>query len=297
MSDSYLVIANCQGGGFARALKTLRPRAKVDVLSFANRQATGAIDETLTRVGDYDVVFSQPTNRAIYGKLHNDVIAPRARQFVLYPAIIFRGLHPDEVSVGRENRRLDSPTGGFHSLIALVAFLDKIPPERAARLYNRYVFNSLGYYEEYDRALAFLQQQASRIGYELPIEQWLVHGSFMHNSVHPRIFALASIALMACQKAGLDVDLSRWQPTRIRDSLGLNSCFPVFPAIAEPRGIEGSTEFLKFHRSGADEAERVMKLTDFIAASHAIYAASLDASYESPTISTARAALRDAGLR
>lgn len=297
MAQRFAVLGNCQSSGFSKALAALRPDAQVDSFSYADLGGPEAGAEVAARLPGYDVVFSQPALRERHGALRTDRLAEKLPRLVLYPAITFRGFHPDEISVIHRGRSLLSPSGRSYSLLCVAAFLEGLPASRAEKLYNSYVYGALGYYGEYARSLSFLQQAAGRIGYDLPVADWLQHGPFMHSSVHPKILVLASLAPIALRKAGEEPAPEATHASRIRDSLARLSTFPVYPEIARRIGVAGDTVFLRRGGGGIAEEERRIALPDFVAGSYAMLQEAKGADFDTPVILAAREALRAAGLR
>jgi hypothetical protein len=288
----YAVVGNCQSAGFAAGIKAIQPDAEVDVYSYRMLMNDEAI---VQRLETLDTVFAQPALRASYGAVRTEQLSKRLRNMVLFPAITFRGFHPDEISLQADGKDLSSPIGGAHSLIAAAAYAEGLSAARATRLFNAYVYSALGYFEEYERSLAFLKEAAARTGLTLPIDAWRAQGSFMYSGIHPKAFVIASIVPLAMARAGEAVPAG--EPPAIRDGLAKMGVLPVFPEIAGRLGFKGDTIYLKNARLRGPDGDRRIGLEDYVAGCFAIYRANPGVNLDLPQIAAARERLRAAGLR
>jgi hypothetical protein len=295
MPRRYAVMGNCQADGFAQVLCALRPDAVVD--RPAPEPGPGGVEAMVARLADYDAVFAQPVRKRGAGLLRSDILAERVPRLVLYPMLSFRGFHPDEIGLVRAGAWLGGPIGTLHSLIATAAFLEGLSAERAARLYNRFVFASLGYFDEYERSMAFLEKTSAEIGFDLPVAALRRLGNFMHTTVHPRIEAIATLVPVALRRAGETVPDGAERDLKLVNYLGRMACFATYPEIARHLGLPAGTGFLRHKRYAVASGGRAMSLPEFIRDSYAILQAAPDTELDVPVVTSARAVLRAAGLR
>lgn len=296
MPRRYAVYGNCQAAVFATCLQLLRPDAKVEM---PDRKRIVDWDAMIERdqLKTCDLVFVQPTREQSSGALVEHPLVQRLPRVVVYPCLMFRGFHPDEINLLHDGRGLPGPVGAMHSIVATAAFLEGLPPERAHRLFNRFVFATLGYFDEYERSFAFLKQVSERIGFPLPAAELRALGTFMHTPIHPTTEAVAIIATAALHKAGEDIEPETWRGVALPRVLGRMSQFAVYPEIARHLGLERPLPFALNKRRAVAVGKRTLDLIEFIRAAYEILGSVPAASLDAPAVTSAREVLRAAGLR
>lgn len=269
------MIGNCQAEGVADALRLNLPGARVETLPVARlARRFGHLDRLARHLAGADRVFTQffPEGFVPGGNVH--ALAERVR-LRLFPTILFSGFHPDLVHVGDEaslrlSRLVASPTGPYHSAIALFAFRRGLGVDAALRLYTDEAFARLGYDRTWEASTDYLLRSARDVG--LPLDRdfarWCRAGLFMHTLNHPRLAVLGDIARRLAEEDGLP---QRGLPVEayLRDALAEEAVWPVLPPLAERLGVPGSTLFKGDGRRGPP---RLLDLPDFVAESFALYA-------------------------
>lgn len=241
------VIGSCQAKGLALALASRLDEScviegieRVDVRS--NEKKTNDI---VDRIKSYDFILSHPTFRPEDGPLRPNDLKTLGPQFIHVPSLYFTGFHPDIVYISRnETAFLASPHSDYHSALIAGAFLAGIPKERVEGLFNNFVFVSLGYFDEFDRAVedfdrlwSSLEQGRKGVALQLIDEA----GAFMHTVNHPHIRVLDHIA-----RAIVDhyiPHLRRIPKAALHDALAQVSLWPIYPGIANRLGVEGDYVF------------------------------------------------------
>jgi hypothetical protein len=295
MTRRYATIGNCQAAAFADVLRALRPDAVVErVVPDKDPDAAAA---TLARLAEFDVVFSQPSRASRSGAFRTELLRDHVKSLVIYPVLTFRGFHPDEVGVVRANAALASPLGSLHSQIAVVSFLEGLSPERAERLYNRFVYARLGYFDEYERSMAYIDETVRQLDFPLDTGDLRKLGTFMHSTVHPRIAAIALIVRGALRKAGEPCSEEEIAGLKVDDGLARMARYAIFPEIAGALSLRGDMTFVQHKRAASSGGGRGLLLGDFIRKSYAAYAAAPDADFDTAALSSARAVLKASGLR
>jgi hypothetical protein len=227
-----VVIGNCQAEGIARCLRLLSPRH--DVSHFTWRQVVSGLESgslaTVLDAADMIVRQAMPGDAV----LQVGALKPGPR-LLRIPRIAFTGLHPDWIRL--DGKDAQPNLGANASAIVAAAFQLGLPEERVPGLFNAYVFNALGYFDEYAKAAAFLNGQRTDIAPRL--QEWERLGAFLHLPNHPVIEVVWSIALDICERIGLRPDRADIPADPLRQF----AIWPVYPEIARRLGFEGSLVF------------------------------------------------------
>jgi hypothetical protein len=291
MPDTIAVIGNCQTESVVECLRALSPRAKIDRFFVNHMGSERSRLDAVASLKKYDLILSHNMTDARFGPFAREALEQQFSNVVFFPQIIFGGFHPDAATLVHEGRVWASPLGSPHSLLLAAAFRLKIPPERAVKLFNAYIFARLGYFAEYDLAKSALLNFASELGYDLSaaIDEWQSTGSFMYIPKHPTLRVLAHISARIAIKAGLPITGST---AGLIDLLGFNVCLPVFPALAKRLGLPGSTTFkLKGKRFSTEV--RKWSLEEFARQSYNLYSSYPREIFNSPRFRTVRITVRD----
>ena len=255
---SWLVISNCQTLGLANSLALQNPSVVVQPIdSVAYARDKAKLDRQL---GKYEFVF---VNDQLYGDRPNSFSS--APNVIVVPHIVFDGYHPDLAYVRVENGGyLQSPLGGYHSVICLVAFQAGLSEDEACRLYNATTYEALGYLDDWSASTERLRSDFGRFGYDIEklIRKWSLRDSFMYSFNHPKIRCLFDLATLASGKAGYTPAVDDMIPN---DNLAASAIFPVYAEIAEHLGVPGSYRFKKVGDL------RTLDLKQFVAGSFASY--------------------------
>jgi hypothetical protein len=188
---------------------------------------------------------------------------------------VFSAFHPDMVYVGQASnlaalKLTPSPTGQYHSAIALTAHRLGLDPKRTASLFREDVFARLGYLDHWDPAVRELVGSAAALGFglEREVTRWARRGAFMHLMNHPKAHVIGDIARRLLQESGLTPE-----PVEVEDYLGdelvEDVIWPIYPPVAEHFGLTGS--YLFKTKARGDDFPTLYDLPGFIAASFAIY--------------------------
>jgi hypothetical protein len=175
------------------------------------------------------------------------------------PLVEFAGFHPDCVRIETAAGRLESPTGEWHSRIAVIAYLAGCSLLETIALFNRLVFARLGYLDAYAKETARLEAALSAQQIGPLVAAWAAGGCFMHAPDRPKINVLLDVARIALERMKLTPD-GNAAPT-IADPFALDESAPVFPDIAAAAGVppEGA-----YRRASANTQARPMPMRDFV---------------------------------
>ena len=270
------VIGNCQATGVAQSLRLLVPEARVDTIPIQRlARDFGGIDRLARSCARYDHVFSHFFPERFLPGGSALTLAARLPRVRLFPTIVFPGFHPDQVLVGdvdhlSPSTLMPSPTGPYHSAIALCAYLEGLDVAGTLTLYDDATFAALGYYRLWDEGSALLLRSARELGFDLSHEvtRWARRGCFMHVINHPTLPVLADLARRLAREAGCpvrDIAVEAYQP----DDLLAESVWPVLPPIAARYGLAAGTLFKG--RRAAHGRGAVLDLRGFVEASFALY--------------------------
>jgi hypothetical protein len=241
------VIGNCQAFGVAYAMKLLDPTARVSHFS--------AIGKTLAdmklvakTLATYDYVFCHEFHPGhVRGGGSADLCA-MLDKVIMFPAITFAAFHPDLVYLLDETRGhapTIGPVGPYHSALAVFAFRRGMSVAEARALFNRNVFEAVGYFDVWNAAAEELIESTKRkydldLGPELA--NWSRRGVFMYSLVHPKPFVLFDLAKKLMAREGLPTP-PIYNDYYAIDDLGRAEIFPVYPPIGEWYGVQGSYVF------------------------------------------------------
>jgi len=269
------VVGNCQSFGLAYAMKLLDPSASVDHFSAIGRSRTDIALFART-METYDYVFSHEFSQGHVKGGDSEELRRRVGKTILFPAVTFAAFHPDLVyllEVDRDDAQLFGPVGPYHSALAVFAFRKGLTLAEANALFNRNVFEALGYFDIWnDAAREFLETSQRKFGMDLSAElmSWARRGVFMYSNVHPRPFVLADIAKRLFDRVGLkapDVNMDFYAI----DDLARSEIFPIYPPIGELFGVRGGYLFKlqNFHIS--DGVGDFLNLPQYLSSCYKLY--------------------------
>jgi hypothetical protein len=208
---------------------------------------------------------------------------------ITFPIVRYSGFHPGFMSsVNYRGRPIPSADIGYHSTIAVAAFIMGMTAKQAFDLYNPEVMRRLGFLGQPDHWRSQFLEYCRTLGYEFhnALTFWLRDGPFMYTTVHPAIRVLSAIARAALKKAGIE----GLAPTGLTDHLGQNVCLPCLPPLADHIGITGSWEFKRAVKQHGEN--RAMHLGDYLEQVWQTYASlpgeALDAPIFRRTVETLR---------
>jgi hypothetical protein len=292
MPDTIAIIGNCQIPGIAACLEALSPKVKISRFLVNQLHTEEERLNAVRNLRKYDLVLSHNFTDARFGPLKREALERQIPKIVFFPQIVFHGFHPDDASLNHQGRWLASPIGTHHSLLLAAAFRCEIPPERAARLFNSYVFARLGYFDEYEAAKSVLLSYASELGFDLSasLADWQSSGPFMYIPTHPAIRVISDISIKVAKKAGIPISGSI---SNLEDRLSSNVILPVYPALAKRLGLIGSTTFKLSKRQASAESDQNMTLEEFATESYKIYATYPKKVFSSDRFAKVRKILRE----
>jgi Polysaccharide biosynthesis enzyme WcbI len=271
MPDTIAIIGNCQIPGVAACLEALSPTVKIDQFHLNKLCTEGQRLGAVENLRKYDLVLSHNLTHARFGPLKRAALEQQISKIVFFPQIFFHGFHPDDAPLRHEGKSLASPLGSHHSLLLAAAYMCEIPPERAVRLFNSYIFACLGYFDEYEVAKSVLLSHASELGFDLSacLVDWQSSGPFMYIPRHPMLRVISDLSIMVAKKAGIPISGSI---PDMEDRLSSNVILPVYPALAKRLGLTGSTTFKLSKRQASGVNAKNMRLEQFAKKCFRIYA-------------------------
>jgi len=267
------VLGGCQAHGVAHGLISLLPEAQVESFEAVVIRHHGRQAEVAAALRGYDLVFTQDLDPGFgpFGTAALQAAHPRLRRF---PLLAFTGYHPDLIYLKEGEDVRYSPIGVYHSAIIAGAYSLGVPEADVAQLFNRLIYQRLGYFEAFGKARTLLLRTAQdAYGLDLTAEfdRWHARGCFMHTINHPKAVALAGMATMLAIDAGL-VPEGTPAPELSFDHLSADVIWPVYPELAEPLGLPGSMLFKRLNR-GIEPGpnSQIIGLPRLIRESYAMY--------------------------
>ena len=271
------VVANCQGLGIAYAMKLLNLDATVHRFPIVFKSWTNVKAFTRT-LKLYDYVFFQPFGPGyVRGGAWEPIVAElKQKNPVLMPTLIFTGFHPDQVYVhdtATAGATINGPIGPYHSALAVFAYLADLPVEAALRLFNRDVFDMVGYFDVWNGATEALLSDGQRFSLDFreDLLRWTRRGCFMYSTIHPKPFVFLDFARQLMQKAGVPLKPINFDHYAV-DDLVRGAVYPVYPAIGEFYGIQGSYIFKDAQFSFGTSVGKFLDLQQFVSGSYQAYA-------------------------
>jgi hypothetical protein len=261
------LLGNAQMNGIAACLRAVLPGAQItpfDVTSVLSRPASLQAAHTTLSGCDHLLVQSLPDE----WRTRIGAVLPAGAPFHTVPVVDFAGFHPDCIRIETSSGPLESPTGEWHSRIAVVAYLAGCSLLETIALFNRLVFVKLGYLDAYANESARLEAVFSAQNLDLaPLQAaWISRGCFMHAPDRPKIHVLMDIARIALTSMNITFSDNPLQP--LPDPFALAESAPVFPNIAAVAGVppEGA-----YRPASANTPGRPIALRDFVARSFRLY--------------------------
>jgi hypothetical protein len=268
------VIGNCQSFGVAYAMKLLDPTARVDHYS-AVAKALANMNLLARTLKKYDFVFTQDFPPHIVKGGDSQELLLRLSNATLFPTVSFAAFQPDLVyllDAENGNKALFGPLRPYHSALAVFAFRAGLSVNEANALFNRNVFEAVGYLDVWNAAAREFLDNAKR--YDLDLSQdlmnWSRRGAFMYSIVHPKPFVLADIARRLFAKGGLTIRNDNFEDYAI-DDLARAEIFPVYPEIAEIYGVRGGYLFKQGNFHISNGVGNFLTLPEYLAACYAVY--------------------------
>jgi hypothetical protein len=240
------VVANCQSFGLAYAMKLLNLDATVHRFPVLFKSWVDV--KMLARALKlYDYVFFQPFGPGYVRGGSAEPILQELKDPILLPTLIFTGFHPDQVYVhdaAKDDAPINGPIGPYHSALAFFAYRAGLPVDAALRLFNREVFDIVGYFDVWNDATEALLKEGQKFSLDFreDLLRWTRRGCFMYSSLHPKPFVFFDFARQLMQRAGAPMQPVNFDDYAV-DDLVRGSVYPVYPEIGEFYGIQGSYVF------------------------------------------------------
>jgi hypothetical protein len=270
------VLGNCHSLDIAYAMKLLNLRATVHRYPIQTKsKITGKMLAGALRT--YDHVFLQDFGEGLIPGGSSDLLSRELPNVTKYPTLLFGAYHPDSIFVydrSKNDAFVWGAIGQHHSAIALFSYRAGLSPEAALRLYNRDVYETLGYFHVWDEASAQLLGLAKSYSLDLSADflRWARRGCFMFTVNHPKPHVFFDMARLLLDKAGVAqqaVDFNNYA----LDDLARDVVFPIYPEIAEYFGIPGSYVFKAAQYSpGGLNIGGFWDLPGFVRESYRVYA-------------------------
>lgn len=283
------VIGNCQAYGVASCLRALNPDLDVEAVGLAELRTDEHVAETARSLGDFDAVALQPLKGPPFERLGYRELHSRQIRFAYFPALHFTGFHPDALRIAHPQRP-DALVGDWHSVLMLAGFRMGLTAELTAELFNAYVYGALGYFDEYAKAIAYLEWQCEQIGWPQSGDfvGWGAQGPFVHVPNHPCVAVLMRLARRICEALGVETDAAAVPPDDLFEQYG---DWPLYPEIGKRLGLHGELIF-----ASPGEGRRALDLEEAIAWSYRAYAGAPPEALAHPRVDHAIQVLRTEGV-
>ncbi len=254
---AVVLIGNCQMGVMYQCFRMMAPRYSYEYI----RGIDADTDEGLEKISAAQIIFAHATHQKEIDK------SKSLNRAIFLPRITFSGFHPDIVQVTFKNRQpVPMPLMGYHSSIAIKAWMMGMGIEDAVRLFNRQVYEHLNFHDFWEPSLKALLEEGrvTAAPMEEFVQRWIDGGCFMHTINHPKLCAIADIARHAAKRAMLRLEIEDIESV-LADPLLQGPVWPVYPELATRRRVKGSMMFK------LDRQLKAISLDEFVAASYTTY--------------------------
>jgi hypothetical protein len=259
-----LILGNCQISGLAKCMRVMNPSLEIESIGMSSIEKD--VDYVRDQLRRSDLVFLQTNAKNRFAELFSD----ESDRVLLYPRIYFAAYHPDIVYLQSAGRLVETSLGHYNSKLVLAGYLKGLTVRETTALFNRKVFQRIGYLDAWASALSvFLRdfRQTSLTLHDAP-SKWLRRGCFMYSINHPKLLVLADLARTMLLARGLEVRTSNPEEY-VQDDFKAGPIWPVYPEIAAAYGIEGDYCF----KTPANDSDlRILDLSEFVEQSFAVYA-------------------------
>ena len=140
------IVGNCQTLGVAYGMRILLPDGAIDFYQVQPR-TWASIELLAETLKNYDYAFCCDFPNGFVRGGNSDTLQKRVARMMRFPLIAFAGFHPDIIGIEASNGLLSGPMGPYHSAIVLLAFLAGFSIDAAEALFDRTVFQKLGYFD------------------------------------------------------------------------------------------------------------------------------------------------------
>ncbi len=225
-----IVSGHCQTQAMAGALGAIFPEDR-----FTGVPVPFELDSAPEAAAEADLWLTMTVDRA-----HKALAArlnPRLA-IMKFPAIMFRGFHPDICYAGSASTGEPSPLR-YDSAIAAWCYNRGVDAADAARLFRWEVFASLGYLSDWEPAAQSQKWYFTHSDFPEDFDRFFVRamdcGPFMHTINHPKTSAINVLARIIAQRLGADGPaLARELPL---EGTPPEDVWPVYPAVAAVLGM------------------------------------------------------------
>nr|WP_246735698.1 GSCFA domain-containing protein [Agrobacterium sp. a22-2] len=260
-----MVLGNCQANSMAACLRVMLPSDSISHLNIHRADA-----KVLQR--EIENAETIVTHRIAAGARQDWVNGSKAK-VQLYPRVTFMAFHPDYTHVLSGEKKVMSPLGDPHSALIFHAWRNGISKADTVNLFNRGVFEKLGYFDLFDASMKAAKSEGDATGFDLPsmVRQWLSRGSFLHTINHVKLFAISDLARQVCKMIGVQPKIE-YPEDVIPDPALVGPGWPIYPEVADRYGLRGSRVF-KLKDNAVDGTKgSVLDLVEFVDRSFAAYA-------------------------
>jgi len=254
------LIGNCQVATLAACLRQLLPGAEVtEVWLDAAREEVQS--QVRAGIGNFDFVCANPFHSGLF---ETTKLRESARAFALIPPLAFTGFQPDNLVIAA----VRGPVSPNHSAIVVSSWLLGLTPNRCAKLFNAFVYVSLGYFDRYSEARQFLLERSADCGTRLEQSFSTWPAPFMYDVHHPRFEPLAGLAELLAQRITGRAVGGDWEQAPAREQFGEMNfvSWPLYPEIAARLGLPSGDMRFRYPHTTAG-----IDLKEFIERSYEAY--------------------------
>jgi len=275
---NFKVLGNCQAGGIADSLEILSNGSSVSGILVSNEPKVLFSELSEHFFDSESVLLLHDSVREIFSV--NDSLAKFDRKENIYiPTISFAAFHPDIqygfIDGAVVKSGLDSD---WNSRIMLWAYSKGLSQGETENLFREDVFQSLGYFDEWDKSSETLRKSFEECGFDYG--RWIRSvqrtGVFMYGINHPMQIGLSQLAVQIAERVFPNSHVVIEDLHTFTTDYLSHIVWPVYPEIGDHLGVEGSyhwrvarkhaslTEFIELCFSAWDKMKLRKQKVNFI---------------------------------
>lgn len=256
------IFGNCQHSSFCVVLSKMLPQAEVTSL---------LATESFERIQGCELILCQ-TN------YHHIAIQNNFTGSILkIPNFYFSGFHPDLIMERLPNgEMLMGASGSIQSSLVLYGFLRNYPVETIVKWFEPEIFEVLGFHGYWYSSVKYMINELNHCGLDGSkiMRSWIKRGLFCYTANHPTVDAVADVCKEILQERGLKVA----SEGPFDDPLKWHGEWPIYPGIADARGLSPSFDF-KFGDLKESGERSTIPLIEFIDTSLKMYESQIDRNF------------------
>lgn len=269
------IFGNCQGEGIASLMQAMTGDVNATAIKVTGPAVadlhSGKL-EIASLIAGRDLIFVQGVGEIF--TLIKQQFPAELHKVRRIPVLNFPAYQPDAIYIlsRMQGKGISGPLGQYQSAIAFAGWLNGLSVKETISLFRDEVFDALGYYSYWDTSKKSLIDNSDRAGFAISdlLEKWHRQGCWLHQTNHPKLFALADVARRLLKTEGIET--LPGVESYLEDARATGPVWPVYPEIGKHLGVAGNYYF-KRPKGGCPPEKPVLMLglEDFVLESYAVF--------------------------